>query len=180
MGRQLDFSYDTAKQRQFQELDFDRMHRECCDTEAACLRLDSPVVFNHNDMLAGNVLVPHNVRPLHAPALFCCSPQRNSTLRQLAAAVSRTRPKLRLHGHLRAMPLTVHLPAMTWSRHAHGSPHAAFLSLMPGVTPCAQMLVNACAAAYPSACCHGHRRIRHGSRTRAIACQMSQQTRCSS
>ena len=70
MGRDLDFSGDPKKQKKFQELDFDKMHRECCETEAACLRLDSPVVLSHNDMLAGNVLVPHNVS-LQSLASIC-------------------------------------------------------------------------------------------------------------
>ena len=62
MGRDLDFSDDPKKQHAFKRIDFERMQRECCETEAACLRLDSPVVFNHNDLLSGNCLVPREVR----------------------------------------------------------------------------------------------------------------------
>lgn len=60
MGRDLDFSDDARKQEAYEQVDFDRMEHECRQTEAACLRMDSPVVFNHDDMLAGNVLVPHD------------------------------------------------------------------------------------------------------------------------
>lgn len=68
MGRDLDFSDDARKQEAYEQVDFDRMEHECRQTEAACLRMDSPVVFNHDDMLAGNVLVPHDVRP-HLPSI---------------------------------------------------------------------------------------------------------------
>ena len=60
MARDLDFSEDPKKQEAYAKLDLDRMHWECCETEAACLRLDSPVVYTHCDMLSGNVLVPRN------------------------------------------------------------------------------------------------------------------------
>lgn len=77
MGRDLDFSDDPKKQEAFEKIDFDRLHRECCETEAACLRLESPVVFNHNDLLSGNCLVPHEVccglwQPVTAPSIVFC------------------------------------------------------------------------------------------------------------
>ena len=59
MGSKLDFSDDPKKA--FEALDFDRMDRDCCETEAACLRMDSPAVFIHDDLLSGNILIPHKV-----------------------------------------------------------------------------------------------------------------------
>ena len=60
-ARQLDFS-GTRHAAPMQHFDLDAMAREIDLTEQACLRLGSPVVFGHNDMLAGNILVSE-VRP---------------------------------------------------------------------------------------------------------------------
>ena len=60
-ARTLDFSDSPAKQEAFALIDFDAFEREVQETEAACLRLNSPVVFTHHDLLCGNVLVPHEV-----------------------------------------------------------------------------------------------------------------------
>ncbi|KAK9812640.1 hypothetical protein WJX72_001170 [[Myrmecia] bisecta] len=57
MARSLDFEDSPAKQAQYEALDFDQMSAEMSEIEEACLRIDSPSVFSHHDLLSGNVMV---------------------------------------------------------------------------------------------------------------------------
>ena len=59
-AEKLDFK-GSNKQAAFEALDFWGMAREVDATEKACLRLDPPVVFTHNDLLSGNILVAGEV-----------------------------------------------------------------------------------------------------------------------
>ena len=59
-AEKLDFK-GSNKQAAFEALDFRGMAREVEATEKACLRLDPPVVFTHNDLLSGNILVAGEV-----------------------------------------------------------------------------------------------------------------------
>lgn len=59
-AEKLDF-HGTDKQAAFEALDFPGMAREVEATEQACLSLDPQVVFTHNDLLSGNILVAGEV-----------------------------------------------------------------------------------------------------------------------
>ena len=61
-AEKLDFR-DPSKQAAFEALDFRAMESEVEATEKACLRLCPPVVFTHNDLLSGNILVAGEVIP---------------------------------------------------------------------------------------------------------------------
>lgn len=49
---------DPIKQRHYDELSFAIMQSEIEQMERACAAVGSPVVFCHNDLLSGNILVP--------------------------------------------------------------------------------------------------------------------------
>ena len=61
MARELHFE-DTQKQAAIDALDLDAMQDEIEQMEATCTRLESPVVWSHNDLLSGNVMVAEQVR----------------------------------------------------------------------------------------------------------------------
>jgi ethanolamine kinase len=60
MARSIQYD-DAAKQAAQEGIDFDGMAAELRLTEDCCSRLDAPVVWSHNDLLSGNVLVSHKV-----------------------------------------------------------------------------------------------------------------------
>ena len=62
-AEKLDFK-GSDKQAAFEALNFWGMAREVEATEKACLRLDPSVVFTHNDLLSGNILVAGEVSSL--------------------------------------------------------------------------------------------------------------------
>lgn len=60
MARELHFE-DSRKQAAINALDLDAMQHEIEQMEATCMRLESPVVWSHNDLLSGNVMVTEQV-----------------------------------------------------------------------------------------------------------------------
>nr|BAU37043.1 ethanolamine kinase [Chlamydomonas asymmetrica] len=56
MARSLHFD-DPAKQKQYAAVDFGAMEKELQELEDLCQLVDSPVVFSHNDLLSGNILI---------------------------------------------------------------------------------------------------------------------------
>ena len=61
MARELHFE-NSQKQAALNALDLDAMQHEIEQLEATCIRLESPVVWSHNDLLSGNVMVTEQVR----------------------------------------------------------------------------------------------------------------------
>ena len=61
MARELHFA-DSRKQAAMNALDLGAMQHEIEQMEATCVRLESPVVWSHNDLLSGNVMVTEQVR----------------------------------------------------------------------------------------------------------------------
>lgn len=61
---------DANKQKAKEAKDFKAMRSETMELQQICEKLESPVVFSHNDLLSGNVMIPHEVCPkscwLHA------------------------------------------------------------------------------------------------------------------
>ena len=61
---------DADKQKAKEAKDFKAMRSEILELQQICEKLESPVVFSHNDLLSGNVMIPHEVclksRLLHA------------------------------------------------------------------------------------------------------------------
>ena len=62
MARSISYE-DGAKQQAHDSVDFDLMAEELRTTEACSQRLGSPVVWSHNDLLSGNILVSKKARP---------------------------------------------------------------------------------------------------------------------
>lgn len=60
MARELHFE-DSQKQAAIRALDLDAMQHEIEQMEATCMRLESPVVWSHNDLLSGNIMVTEQV-----------------------------------------------------------------------------------------------------------------------
>ncbi len=60
MGEKVTYS-DEAKQRAHEAVDFEGMARELKLTEDKAAQLHSPIVWSHNDLLSGNVLVTRQV-----------------------------------------------------------------------------------------------------------------------
>ena len=58
-ARGLEFE-DPEKRAAFEKWDLDDLGREIAVTQAACERLRSPVVCSHNDLLSGNIMIPHH------------------------------------------------------------------------------------------------------------------------
>ena len=57
-----DITYDDkAKQKAHEAVDLKAMERELDLTEEAAEKLQAPVVWSHNDLLSGNILVTHQV-----------------------------------------------------------------------------------------------------------------------
>ena len=61
MAQQLHIE-ESQKQTAVDALDLDAMQDEIKQMEAICMRLESPVVWSHNDLLSGNVMVTEQVR----------------------------------------------------------------------------------------------------------------------
>lgn len=53
---------DADKQKAKEAKDFTAMRSEILELQQICEKLESPVVFSHNDLLSGNVMIPHEVR----------------------------------------------------------------------------------------------------------------------
>eukprot|EP00891_Asterochloris_glomerata_P001276 jgi/Astpho2/1276/Aster-07120 len=62
MARELHFE-DSQKQAAIRALDLDAMQHEIEQMEATCMRLESPVVWSHNDLLSGNIMAGSDVNP---------------------------------------------------------------------------------------------------------------------
>eukprot|EP01025_Chloroclados_australasicus_P010998 TRINITY_DN14740_c0_g1_i1.p3 TRINITY_DN14740_c0_g1~~TRINITY_DN14740_c0_g1_i1.p3 ORF type:complete len:357 (-),score=34.76 TRINITY_DN14740_c0_g1_i1:424-1494(-) len=56
-AEQLNFKDCEDSQRKFEQLDFNQMRTEIQQTQELCDRCDSPVVYCHNDLLSGNILL---------------------------------------------------------------------------------------------------------------------------
>ncbi len=54
---------DADKQKAKETKDFKAMRSEILELQQICEKLESPVVFSHNDLLSGNVMIPHEVCP---------------------------------------------------------------------------------------------------------------------
>ena len=54
---------DADKQKAKEAKDFKAMRSEIQELQQICEKLESPVVFSHNDLLSGNVMIPHEVCP---------------------------------------------------------------------------------------------------------------------
>ena len=63
MARGISYE-DGAKQRAHEGVDFDEMAEELRATEARSQKMGAPVVWSHNDLLSGNILVSKKVRSL--------------------------------------------------------------------------------------------------------------------
>ena len=66
---------DADKQKAKEAKDFKAMRAEVLEMQQICETLQSPVVFNHNDLLSGNVMIPIQVRGLshHANIMMACA-----------------------------------------------------------------------------------------------------------
>lgn len=62
MAREIKYD-DEAKQKAHDAVDLDAMERELNLTQEAAEKLQVPIVWSHNDLLSGNVLVTHQVCP---------------------------------------------------------------------------------------------------------------------
>ncbi len=60
MAREIKYD-DNIKQKAHDTVDLDTMERELTLTQEAAEKLQVPVVWSHNDLLSGNVLVTHQV-----------------------------------------------------------------------------------------------------------------------
>lgn len=60
---------DERKQKAHDAVDLAAMQRELALTEDRASRLGSPIVWSHNDLLSGNVLVSKQV-PIHTHRIF--------------------------------------------------------------------------------------------------------------
>ena len=58
IAQKLDFSDDPKKLAAFQTFDFEQLKREVKAVESTAAPLKSPIVFAHNDLLSGNIMVP--------------------------------------------------------------------------------------------------------------------------
>ena len=58
MARDIKYD-DVNKQKAHDAVDLDAMQRELDLTSSAAQKLQSPIVWSHNDLLSGNVLVSH-------------------------------------------------------------------------------------------------------------------------
>ena len=52
---------DADHQKAKEATDFKAMRSEILEMQQVCEKLDSPVVFSHNDLLSGNVMIPLQV-----------------------------------------------------------------------------------------------------------------------
>ena len=68
MARDIHYD-DEAKQKAHDAVDLTAMEQELNKTCEAAEKLQAPVVWSHNDLLAGNVLVSHQVPPCYHSAL---------------------------------------------------------------------------------------------------------------
>ena len=68
MARDIKYD-DVKKQKAHDAVDLDAMQRELDLTSSAAQKLQSPVVWSHNDLLSGNVLVTHQAT--HHLHLIC-------------------------------------------------------------------------------------------------------------
>jgi ethanolamine kinase len=58
IAQKLDFSDDPKKLAAFQKFNFEELKKEVEAVEAAAVPLHSPIVFAHNDLLSGNIMIP--------------------------------------------------------------------------------------------------------------------------
>jgi ethanolamine kinase len=58
IAQKLDFSDDPVKLAAFQKFNFEDLKKHVEAVEAAAVPLKSPIVFAHNDLLSGNIMIP--------------------------------------------------------------------------------------------------------------------------
>lgn len=66
---------DADKQKAKEAKDFAAMRSEVLEMQRICERLQCPVVFSHNDLLSGNVMIPLEVSSsphMHGLKLHAC------------------------------------------------------------------------------------------------------------
>ena len=64
---------DAGKQKAKEAKDFKAMRSELMAMQQTCEQLDSPVVFSHNDLLSGNIMVPLEVCHLLCERQHVCA-----------------------------------------------------------------------------------------------------------
>ena len=57
IAKTLDFADDVEKHALYQQFDFEELEKEVAAVEAAAALFQSPLVFAHNDLLSGNIMV---------------------------------------------------------------------------------------------------------------------------
>ena len=60
---------EASKQKAKEAKDFKAMRAEIVEMHQICEEVESPVVFSHNDLLSGNVMVPLEVHLLASAML---------------------------------------------------------------------------------------------------------------
>ena len=65
---------DPEKRAAFEKWDLDELGREIAETQASCERLASPVVCSHNDLLSGNIMIPHSAGRVRQEGRSACLP----------------------------------------------------------------------------------------------------------
>ncbi|XP_004488529.1 probable ethanolamine kinase [Cicer arietinum] len=56
---------DTEKQKTYEAISFTELHDEIYKLQLLCDRLKSPVIFAHNDLLSGNIMINHEEDKLY-------------------------------------------------------------------------------------------------------------------
>ncbi|WJX67586.1 ethanolamine kinase [Trifolium repens] len=56
---------DGKKQKTYETVSFKELHEEIHDLQMLCDRLKSPVLFSHNDLLSGNIMINHEEDKLY-------------------------------------------------------------------------------------------------------------------
>ncbi|CAJ2642100.1 unnamed protein product [Trifolium pratense] len=56
---------DGEKQKTYETVSFKELHEEIHDLQVLCDRLKSPVLFSHNDLLSGNIMINHEEDALY-------------------------------------------------------------------------------------------------------------------
>lgn len=67
----FDFSDNPLKNAIYRTFDFDVLRREVDVVEAAAEKFESPIVFSHNDLLSGNIMIPMGNSPSYSPEKPC-------------------------------------------------------------------------------------------------------------
>ena len=62
LSQELEYP-DPRKQKARDSVDFVGMQKEIEEMQDVCNQLKAPVVWSHNDLLSGNVMIPLEVKP---------------------------------------------------------------------------------------------------------------------